>query len=289
MSPAHEFHYRMPSQVHGYRPGSHHGSSIGGGQAFATHARLFDHPDPRRLDLRASLRHPGREWLVRLHRQRSAVTLHALVDVSASMTFGSPRTKLDIAGDFVDALGRSAFRVGDPVGLLAFDTALRDELTMPARRHRGAGAAMRALLHEGRRLAAPRGGSGAAGLRRAAERLGGREGIVFVVSDFHWPLDTLRGTFELMAPALVVPLVVWDPVELEAPSRNALMMVRDAESHERRALWMRPALRMQWRDAVRHRRAQIDGLCRAHGVRPLYLSGTFDPETVSRYFLEMAG
>jgi hypothetical protein len=63
---------------------------------------------------------------------------------------------------------------------------------MPARRHRGAGAAMRALLHEGRRLTAQRGGSGAAGLRRAAERLGRREGIVFVVSDFHWPLDTLR-------------------------------------------------------------------------------------------------
>jgi hypothetical protein len=92
-----------------------------------------------------------------------------------------------------------------------------------------------------------------------------------------------------MAPALIVPLVVWDPVELEAPSRNALMMVRDAESRERRALWMRPALRMQWRDAVQHRRAQIDGLCRAHGVRPLYLSGAFDPEALSRYFLEMAG
>lgn len=293
MSPGHEFHYRMPMQVHGYRPGSHHGSSIGGGQAFAAHARLFDHPDPRRLDLRASLRHVGHEWLVRLARQRTAVTVHAVVDVSASMTFGSVRSKLDIAGDFVDSLGRSAFRVGDPVGMLAFDTALRDDLMMPPRHHRGAGAAMHALLREGDRLTARRegknNGNGAAGLRRAAERLAGREGLVFVVSDFHWPLDTLRATFELFAPALIVPIVVWDVAELEAPSKNALLMVRDAESHERRALWMRPALRAQWRDAVADRRAQIETLCRAHGVRPFYLSGAFDPEALSRYFLEFVG
>ncbi|AXE96370.1 DUF58 domain-containing protein [Paraburkholderia sp. DD10] len=287
MSAIHEFHYRMPSRTGGYRPGSHHGSSVGGGQAFATHARLFDHPDPRRLDLRASLRHVGRDWLVRMQRQRTAVTVHAVVDVSASMSFGSRRAKLEVVGDFVDSLGRSAFRVGDAVGLLAFDTGLRDDLMLPARHHRGAGAAMRAMLSEGGRPALRREGDGATGLRRAAERLSGRQGLVFVVSDFHWPLDTLRASFDLLMPALLVPIVVWDPFELEAPQENALMMMRDAESNGRRTLWMRPALRAQWRNAVAQRRARIDALCTAHGVRPFYLTGPFDPQALSRYFLEL--
>ena len=61
-----EFHYRLPMRAGGSRPGSHPGSSFGAGQEFAMHARLFDHPDPRRIDLRASMRAIPAEWLVRV-------------------------------------------------------------------------------------------------------------------------------------------------------------------------------------------------------------------------------
>ncbi|KAB7631796.1 MxaS protein, partial [Verminephrobacter sp. Larva24] len=53
MSSLHEFHYRLPARAGGFRPGSHLGRSLGPGQEFATHVRLFDNPDPRRIDLRA--------------------------------------------------------------------------------------------------------------------------------------------------------------------------------------------------------------------------------------------
>ena len=132
MSDVHEFHYRLPARVPGQRPGAHHGASLGTGQQFAAHRRLFDHPDPRRLDLRASLRDVRREWLVRIQRQRTAVPVHAMVDVSASMHFGVDKTKLEVAADFVEALGRSAFRSGDALGLLAFDAGTRADLFMPA-------------------------------------------------------------------------------------------------------------------------------------------------------------
>ena len=51
---------------------------------FFAHQRLFDHPDPRRLDLRASLADLHGEWLVRVNRQRAAVTARLPADVSAS-------------------------------------------------------------------------------------------------------------------------------------------------------------------------------------------------------------
>ena len=79
---------------------------------------LYDRPDPRRLDLRASLRDIRGDWLVRVNRQRAAVPVQVIVDVSASMGFGSPRPKLQVVADFVEALGQSAFRVGDALGMV---------------------------------------------------------------------------------------------------------------------------------------------------------------------------
>ena len=51
-----EFNYRYPHNVSGYVPGAHSGSSLGTGDRFAGFADLFDYPDPRRLDIRASLK-----------------------------------------------------------------------------------------------------------------------------------------------------------------------------------------------------------------------------------------
>ncbi len=68
-------------------------------------------------------------------------------------------------------------------------------------------------------------------------------GLIFLVSDFHWPLDRLGAVLDLLAPAYVVPMIVWDRAEIEPPARDALVLLRDAESGARRTLWMRPKLR----------------------------------------------
>src|SRR5688572_8209142 len=146
MSSSQEFHYRLPRRHGGWRPGSHPASSLGAGQEFVSHVRLYDRPDPRRLDVRASVRDVRGDWLVRAYRQRAAVSVHALVDVSASMAFGSMKPKLHVVADFMEVLGRSAFRVGDALGMLAFDSQERTDLFMPARLSRGAGEAIATLL-----------------------------------------------------------------------------------------------------------------------------------------------
>src|ERR1700760_1306606 len=110
--------------------------------------RLYDRPDPRRLDLRASLRNIEQDWLVRVNRQRSSIPVHAVVDVSAAMIFGSRRTKLEIAAEFLEALGQSTFRVGDSLGMLAFDERERTDLFVPARMGRGVGDTLARLLRE---------------------------------------------------------------------------------------------------------------------------------------------
>jgi len=90
-----EFLYRLPSRVGGQRSGAHPGLGQGSGGEFIAHTSLFRRPDPRRLDLRASLRRVAAlddDWLVRVHRQRASVPVHLVVDVSASMQFGTTST-----------------------------------------------------------------------------------------------------------------------------------------------------------------------------------------------------
>ncbi|HEX3382123.1 MAG TPA: MxaS protein [Paraburkholderia sp.] len=297
-----EFHYRLPMRAAGARPGSHQGSSFGSGQQFAMHGRLFDYPDPRRLDLRASLRAArDDEWLVRVHLQRVAVPVFAIVDVSASMQFGTPRTKLQVAADFVEALGHSAFRVGDRLGMLAFDSGERDDLFMPARTGRGTGTLLASMLRQCTSAMADRAADRAAdpaldrqagracveGLRRCAIRVAGRQALVFVVSDFHWPLAPLSPVLEMLVHACVVPMVVWDEAEITPPRHASLLAVADAESGEERRVWLSRGMRERWRDGVARRRAELATAFGARGMRPFHVEGGFDPEAMSRYFLEM--
>jgi len=278
-----EFHYRVAGRVSGQRPGSHPGLSVGVGQEFVKHISLYDRPDPRRLDLRASLRTLNSDWLVRANRQRAGITVRALVDVSASMSFGSVRPKLHVVADFVESLGMSAFRVGDAVGMMAFDQAERADLFIPARVSRGMGTIMSAALRSvtGRRNATERDG-----LEAIAAHLAGQQGLIFLISDFHWPLPRLNNVLDLLAHAGVVPVVVWDRAEIEPPDRNALATLRDAESGARRTLWVRPKLRRRWHQAVAARRAEIDDFFAARAIRPFYMESTFTADAMSRYFFE---
>jgi uncharacterized protein (DUF58 family) len=251
------------------------------GQEFVGHARLLDRPDPRRLDVRATLRTPGEDWLVRVHRQRVGIPVHAIVDVSSSMRFGTPHSKIEVAADFVEALARSAFRVGDAVGLIGFDAHMRSDCFVPARHARGVGGTMAGVLAQCRGAA-----GGIEGLEEAAAQLAGRGGLVFVVSDFHWPLDRLSSVLEPLARSDVVPLVLWSEAEAEPPSQDRIAPLDDTETGRGRTLWLRPRVRNAWRDAVTERRAALARAFERRGLRPLFMTGPFDGDAVSRYFFE---
>jgi uncharacterized protein (DUF58 family) len=245
---------------------------------------LYDRPDPRRLDLRASMRNLRGDWLVRVNRQRASVAVNVLADISASMRFGSRARKIDVAADFVEALSRSAYRSGDSLGMFAFDREERRDLFVPALVSRGMGSVMASLLRQSDGAA-----GGIEGLEEVVQHLAGREGLIFIVSDFHWELERLGAALELLAHAYVVPIIIWDPSETQPPARDSLAIVRDSETGAGRTLWLRPKLRGQWVEAVAQRKAQLDALFTARDIRPFHVdSGEFDSEAMSKYFFEVA-
>ncbi|KRB87450.1 DUF58 domain-containing protein [Noviherbaspirillum sp. Root189] len=276
------FFYRIPGRSGGHRPGAHQASTNGAGHAFHSHARLLDLPDSRRLDVRASLRAGRGEWLVRAYRQRAAISLRLVVDVSASMQVGAPLRKLDIAARIAESAAHSAFGVGDTVGMLAFDAAHREDLYFPAMHSRGAGQQMRLAIA----ACNPSKTAGCA-LVETVRQLAGRRELVFLVSDFHWPLAVMAEAMDMLSHAWVVPLVVWDQTELAPPPVDGFVTLRDAETGAATPVWVNARLRQRWAAQLASRRRALDALFGSRNLLPLYLHGGFDAAALSRYFLEL--
>lgn len=274
-----EIQYRVGGPVQGHFPGHHRSSRGSSGFEFRGHASLLDAPDPRRLDLHASLRDPFGGWRVRVHAQRMSVPVTMVVDLSASMAFEGTQRKLDVVADFVESLAWSAWRNGDSFGFVGCDTAVEAMLLQPQTRQRGAGSvlahALRAHVPVGR---------GAQGLLQAPQHLSRQRSLVFLVSDFHLPPALVEAVLDGLAAHEVVPVLLWDPLEFGPRARHGLLNVADPETGRQRLVWWRPALRARWQAARSAQRTQLLQQLRARRLSPLVLEAGFDADAVTRHF-----
>jgi hypothetical protein len=91
----------------------------------------------------------------------------------------------------------------------------------------------------------------------------------------------------LLAHAYVVPIVVWDPAEIEPPALDA---PRAAARRGVRRASHAVAASQAAQPVARRRRAPANGArtdcSAAHAIRPFYVVGAFDAEAMSQYFLE---
>jgi len=275
-----EFHYRIGWRSRGHLPGAHRGTQSGAGFEFTGNRSLADGGDARRLDIRASLRDPFERWQVRVFAQRSAVPVALVADLSASMAVQGRFDKWATLNRFAQALAWSVGRNGDLFTFVACDDAVRADLFIPPTQRRGA------LLDLGERLQAarPLSRQGAAGLLQAADWLPQRRSLVFLLSDFHFPLETTRAVLDSLRIHDVVPVVLWDPIETQVPQGRGLLRLQDSETGRHRLIWLRPALRKRWLAAIDARRTELHHLCQERGRAPLILDRAFDPDQVTHYF-----
>ncbi|MBK7664005.1 MAG: VWA domain-containing protein [Sterolibacteriaceae bacterium] len=274
-----EFHYKVGWRARGQRQGFHASASQGSGMEFVGHAPLAGYGDPRRIDIRASLANPTGDWLVRLHRTRAALPVCVVLDLSASMGFAGVRRKLDVVRQFVASAGFSARRTGDAFGLIAADDSIREQVWLPLTHARSA--AQTALA----RLEGVAASHGSAGLLEALHWLPRNRALVFLVSDFHFPLDMLAQLLDGLAHHDVVPVVVWDEAEARRLPGFGLVELADPETGQRRTVLMRASLRRRWIEAVAQRRGALRDCFITHRTRPFFVDGDFDADALTRYFL----
>jgi uncharacterized protein (DUF58 family) len=216
--------------------------------------------------------------VVRQFRQRVAVPVYLLADLSASMGFPG---KISLLADFAASAAYSAWRSGDPFGFFGCDTALSPDWILPLRWHKGLAEELEARL----RNFQPQ-GSNAHGLLEAAVHLGKRRALVFLVSDFHFALDELEALLDAFAPHDLVPVVLWNSAEHERLPAWGLAELRDPETGETRRLFLRPRLRERIQESFAERRTALANLFNRFGREPFYLVDRFEPDALTRYFYQ---
>jgi len=273
-----EFQYLISWRTASAQPGAHPSHQSGSGFLFQRHLAFIDHPDPRRLDLRATLLNPQQDYRVRVYQQRSNINIFALVDLSASMSYQAETSKMQVIADFIDCLAFSAHRNADTLGIIGYAEKTEPEFFVPATRQIGT---LRAAATRLRKLRPA--GLHAQGLLQATRMLPSHRCLVFLLSDYHYSIALLKQIMTSLSRHDVIPIVIWNNEE-HTPQATGIANMRDMENGRERLLWLRPALRARLKASFHDRRKQLGHAIRPFGREPLFLDGMFKPDAITRYF-----
>lgn len=274
-------YYRIAWKPSGYQPGANRGLNPGIGDQLRALVLLRDHPDPRRLDLRASLRDPFERLWVRDFYLNTALKLIVLLDASASMAYVGKFKRLKVAEDIITQLAISAYRSGDAFGMYVAKKDIIQSATIPPKLNQSAWLSVRQQLQQLKPT-----GASAEGLLRVVAQLPQKRSLVFVVSDFRWPDGQYAQLLKTYHHHDVVPVVLQDPAEMIDIPRRGIASVQDMETGETRFVWMRPALKAKLGLARDAHIKQIEAVSRRFGVKPCLIKGAFDAKLLNQYFLE---
>lgn len=244
---------------------------------FKGHEPLIARPDPRRIDLRATLLDPYGGYRVKVHRQHDRTDLYVAADLSASMFYDSGRQKQQYLRDFLLSAAQSALADGDRIGFIGWGAAHDRPWLLPAV------STLQPVVDLLDRLATARPQQAPAQVVEIG-MLPPRRALLFLVSDFHFPLSALDALLAPLTAHAVVPLVLWHDAEYTALPEWGLVRFQDAETGRSRVMLLRPRLKRDIVDRYTQRRQALRQAFRRHGMDALFAQPPFCPVLLSRYF-----
>jgi hypothetical protein len=108
--------------------------------------------------------------------------------------------------------------------------------------------------------------------------------IVFLISDFHMPNTLLENALSNLLRHHIVPIVIWDSAEYRNLPEFGLANVSDAETGEKRTLFLRKELREKIVSSFENRREEIYDLFMRFDMPPFFVEGEFDADLLTEYF-----
>ncbi len=266
--------FRVLKRLDGFLFGDYTGFFYGPSLDLAEVREYQPGDEVRRIDWNVTAR--TGQIHIRQYREEKEVTVWLVVDLSASMRFGTRRVlKQEEALEFVATAAAIVARHGDKVGVIGFSEAGLQMVPPGAGRRQ-----VLRILHElYGLLAQPPAARGWGFLEQALEhaaRTLRRRALLFVVSDFLSPKldkapawsDPLR---RLAFRHDVVAVRIFDPAEKELPQAGELRL-RDPESGEE--VWLDtsdPRVRQAHARLVQAREALLERTLRAAQVEVLTL------------------
>lgn len=239
----------------------------GSGIEFADHREYAPGDDLRYLDWNLYAR-TGR-LLLRLYEEEEDLSVYVLLDVSRSMSFGSP-SKLDYAKRLAAALSYIALASLDRVSIVTFS----DELVGRLAPTRGKNRIFKAF--DFLRPIAADGRTGTADAMRTFVAQNKRRGVAILISDLYDPagfeagINTLR--YAKFEPYVIQ---VFDPIEVRPPLHGDVRLV-DNETGEVREVTVTPRVLERYASAHAAYRKRIADFCTTKQV-PYYAVDTSVP------------
>jgi uncharacterized protein (DUF58 family) len=274
-----KFYYSIGWRSRARHPGSHNSNQRGMGMEFRGHTTLLSYPDPRRIDIRQTIRDPLEQVHVRIFNQKSISPVYVLCDLSASMNFGSHFRKLSIASDIEKSSAQSASHAGEPFTFIGFDEEVREDWLTPASFKPHHAIEMADKLKEYHPTA-----ENSRGLLDVMRYLTRERGLIFLISDFHMPLKDLEAAMSELLRHHVVPIVLWDKGEYENLPDFGITNITDSETGAKRTLFLRKDYKQRIIDSFEARKIAINTLFMQFDTPPIFLESTFDADELTEYF-----
>lgn len=274
-----DFQYKFFNPVKSSRPGSHFSHTRGSGMIFNRLISLEQYPDPRRLDLRSSLIDPYERWLVREYKQKSAITVMLILDVSASTGFRGSLDGVKTISQIISSVVLSANRYGDRIGLIGFDNAFRKEWYYhPSKRSK---IAMEDIT---KNLIVNIRGRGHRGLQNVPNWLPKERALIFFISDFHLSTKLFKTFLDTTTLHQIVPIVLEDPVEQDGYNQFGFAFLQDSESGKKKLVFLTEQFRRRLKKNYSNKSRNTKSICEAFGIKPFYVKGYFNPNKLTEYF-----
>ncbi|MDO9205822.1 DUF58 domain-containing protein [Methylotenera sp.] len=287
MRPEHikEFSYHIAWRSRSRRPGRHKSNQRGMGMEFRGHTTLLSYPDPRRIDIRQTIRDPLEQIHVRIFNQKSVTPVFVLCDLSGSMQYGSSmqdgstRKKIAIAADITQSVAQSAAHNRDLVGFIGFDDVVREDwlCALSTRPHMAIEMAENLKNYQPAEV-------GSTALIDTVRLLPRERSLIFMVSDFHMPISDLEDALVLMQRHHIVPMVLWDSSEYTDLPEFGITNVTDPETGAKRTLFLRKEYRNRILKSFADRRKAIENLFLRFDMQPFFVENSFDADQLSEYF-----
>jgi len=274
-----EFSYHIAWRSRARRPGRHKSNQRGMGMEFRGHTTLLSYPDPRRIDIRQTIRDPLEQVYVRIFNQKSVTPVFVLCDMSGSMNYGSQERKINVAANIAQSVAQSAAHNGDPIGFIGFDDEIREDwlCTLSARPHAVIEMAEKLKLYQPPAIAST-------ALIDTVRILPRERSLIFLVSDFHMPIQDLEEALILMLRHHIIPVVLWDTSEYKYLPEFGIANVVDPETGMKRTLLMRKDYRERIMQSFADRRKRIEDLFLQFDMQPFFVENSFDADDLTEYF-----
>lgn len=280
---AKSFIYQINWRSRSYHSGYHRGNQGGLGVEFRGNVPLVDYPDARRIDINQTIRDPNEQVHVRIFNQKNATPIYAICDLSGSMQFNGRFNKMALTAEIAASVAYSAYQAGDTFSFIGFDQVIREDWTTKSSYR------MQDSYELTKRLRtytpAPVGSDGLLDVNRF---MGQARGLVFLISDFHMPLETIEAALNTLSNQHVVPVVLWDAEEYKSLPNFGFSTIIDPESGQQRTLFFRKELKNRFEAMFAQRKLDIESLFMRY-ESPLYFAENgFDADAISEYFYQFS-